>query len=333
MELTVLIPIWKRHDLTDICFANLKRQQDKFGFSVVIVGSEGEESKSLTEKYGFDYLEFSNDFLGAKLNAGLSICKGNVVVIGSDDFLSDAAFAFYSTIDSTKKIYAGIKNVLFYWNKKSQLSLFSYRGKSFKTVGAGRIYTKAMIQACNGKLWEDSKQVGLDTSASTICHLNGGSEIVTDSFSVIDVKHSHNLTNPEVCRIGEKRDVTEIQKIFGTFVWEKIKNLTYSSDTIDRIKPRIMKNLNTVQVRLLKDAGKLRSGMTIDQPRMRAKKLVASGMAEYVSVASSEDVPDFKQKDVEKTIDLTNNKKEDGKTRVQKQSAGKGNNGGKKGKK
>lgn len=328
MELTVLIPIWKRHDLTDICFANLKRQQDKFKFSVVVVGSEGEASKLLADKYGFTYLEFSNEFLGAKLNTGLSLCKGDVVVIGSDDFLSDSAFSYYATIDSDSFIYAGVSPVYFHSTKAKSLSLFVYKGQKFKTVGAGRIYTRATIEACNGELWQHDKQVGLDTSASVICAANGCKEVVTDKFSVLDVKHSHNLTNPNVYRIGEKRKVEEIEKVFGSFVADSIKNLTYSPETIDRIKVRLkpshMTN-NVSRVRLLKDCGKLKAGMTISQPRLRARKLVANGMAEWAESANDA-APAFKEEKV-----VTKNDKENGNNSVQKPT-GKNTGGSKKGK-
>lgn len=338
MEVTVLIPIWKRPDITRACFENLKRQQSKFKFNVVVVGSEGDVSENLTKEFGFTYLEFSNEFLGAKLNAGLKLCKGGVVVIGSDNFLSDSAFSYYDTIDQDKLIYSGVKYAYIFSTKHQALSLFHYKGQSFKSIGVGRIYTKAIIKACIGKLWDDNKRNGLDTSASERCWASGGKELITDSFSVIDVKHSHNLTSPEIFRAGERRNIKEIEKVFGEGVSDSILSLKYSSTVNHRIrvKPYVMIE-KSVEIKLLKDVGKYKSGQTISQPRIRAKRLVKSGTAEYVEVKPKAEVKEIapskpaKVKEVKAELLTENKPKEDGKVSEQKPKGQK--SGGKKGKK
>jgi hypothetical protein len=206
MELAVIIPIYKRHDLTELCFEHLSNQQKKYGFSVFITGSEGEVSENLARKYGYEYLEVANNPVSEKFNAALSMAKGfdGVVVIGSDDFLSDDAFDIYYVQDISKPMIVGSSKINFYSTQYKELRELSHVNSITETIGAGRLYTKAMLERVNWRLWPRNQNNGLDTAATHKCVAAGGYEVVRDFFHV-DVKHAQNITRHAVAKIGKKK--------------------------------------------------------------------------------------------------------------------------------
>ena len=243
MNLAVIIPIYKRHDLTRLCFEHLKIQQDKFGFDVFIAGSEGSVSRLLAEGFGFNYIEVENNPLGAKFNSLLSLCVDHdgVVVLGSDDFLPDRAWKLYYTLDMSKKKIYGFAGCYFYSTKRKTLNLFQYKG-SIKTIGAGRLYNKATLDAVHWKLWTDTQPRGLDTDAMTRCLASGCSETILDQVTLIDVKHSHNITSHAIAMIGSYVDSSIIERDFGKEFTEKLNALNYSSGN-DQIKISLKKKV------------------------------------------------------------------------------------------
>ncbi len=305
MKLTVLIPIFKRYDVTKVCFDNLKRQQDKFGFKVVIVGSEGNVSRAFTEQYGFDYVEANNNPLGAKLNAGLKACEGHVVVLGSDNLISDLAFHIFPDLDLSVNGFYGLTDCLVFWSKTQQLSLFRYRNTTFKTIGVGRIYTESAIEACEGELWENDIEFGLDTSATNKVRGNGGVEYIAKGYHCVDIKHHMNLTNPNIVRLGDKRDTNLLSETFGEDAFKGIMSLEYIPG-LDQIKhkPKRMKR-NLVKIELLEDIGLKRKGLIVNCPPNRAQKLVKIGKVKYADGSSA---PAQEEKPVDKPENVTEKK-------------------------
>lgn len=230
MNLAVIIAIYKRHDLTRLCFEHLSRQQKKFGFDVVIAGSEGNESESLAREFGFEYVETINEPLGQKMNVLSLMCKNydGVVVLGSDDFLPDNAFAKFLTLDMSQKVIYGFSGCYFYSTKSKTLNFFNYKG-TIKTIGAGRLYTGEMLKAINFKPWSDEQPKGLDTNAMQRCLSVGGKEVVLDQVTMIDVKHSHNMTSHAITRIGSKTDLSIVLRDYGYEFFHKLAGLKYEA--------------------------------------------------------------------------------------------------------
>lgn len=291
MNISVLIPIWKRHDLVEICFDYLAKQKEKFGFDVQIVGSEGIESESLTIKYGFNYLEFSNDNLGAKLNAGLGVLLNYdaVVVLGSDDFLSDEVWQQFEMIDLSGNIYYGFDHLYFYTTKDKKMYAFQYKGVNIKTMGAGRIYSKTALDLVDYKLWTDEKNHGLDTDASNRLKTVGTKEICLSGCKVMDVKHSHNITRHEVARVGKQCDRNNMSLVFSKDLQNKIENLVFVEGTETVNKKTIMKSTDEkVIIKMLKDAGGLYEGQELSTTVRASKHLIRMGTAIIISELSKE---------------------------------------------
>lgn len=68
-KLAIIVPFYKRHSITELCFKNLCSQATKYNIDVYTVGSEGVVSESLAKKYEFNYLEFENLPISRKFDA------------------------------------------------------------------------------------------------------------------------------------------------------------------------------------------------------------------------------------------------------------------------
>lgn len=290
MKICVLTPIWKRHDLTDIFFSQLREQQKKFGFDVLIVGSEGAASELLVANYGFQYLEFENSPLGRKMNAGLGLLKeyDAVVVLGSDDFISDEAWKIYQTLDLSGKVYYGFRDLYFYSTKNHQIVHYTYKGVNIKTIGAGRIYSKACLESVNYHLWTDEKELGLDTDASGHLSKAGCTEKIIPGVHLIDVKHAQNITDHAVSKIGEKVMTESLHNKFGESLFFYLKCLDFIPGQ-EKVERKIKPKMESVTIRMVKDAGGMSAGREISTSLVLAKSLVRSGKA--VIIQEKSEVP------------------------------------------
>ena len=64
------MPIWKRENITKICFDNLKELQKEFNIEVLCIVSE-QWAKIMAFEYGFKYVNAPNECLGTKMNIGV----------------------------------------------------------------------------------------------------------------------------------------------------------------------------------------------------------------------------------------------------------------------
>jgi hypothetical protein len=112
----LLITLWQRPEITEICFQGVERIK-KHGVSPICIYSD-DENKELVEKFGFEGYYHENLPLGKKLNFGLK--KGlesewdYLIQIGSDDLLSDELFEIYKPWIESKEPAFGISKMYYY---------------------------------------------------------------------------------------------------------------------------------------------------------------------------------------------------------------------------
>jgi hypothetical protein len=99
MKILIFLAVWKRPEITEICFMGLNRLK-KAGFPVEFLAVISEESmKPLCKKYGVEYVEHENLPLGRKKNFGLTEAfRRNwdyIIEIGSDDVLKNEVIERY----------------------------------------------------------------------------------------------------------------------------------------------------------------------------------------------------------------------------------------------
>lgn len=210
-KLAVIIPFYKRPELTKLCFRNIKRQSKKLGFDVIVAGSEGDESKKLAR--GLKYIEVDNQPLSNKLNALMNKCKkyDGVVIIGSDDFMSDSVIEMYKEIDCTKEVYYSFNDIYIYSAKYKQIrSDFDYT-RAGNGIGVARLYTKPTLKKMNYKIWENDRPKGLDGNADKRLKAKGIKEVQIDldTHFLIDVKLEQNISAHEMVFSGHKEHPLE----------------------------------------------------------------------------------------------------------------------------
>lgn len=152
--------------------------QDGQELSMAVVGSEGNTSRKLMPDWAY-YTEHSNEFLGAKWNAVLEASKcldfDYVLVLGSDDFINAPMLQFYFDMAEQRAEFVGVKDLYVVDAKSGRVVYWrGYKEQQSRTVGAGRMLSRDLIEAHNYKLWSDTKKRGLDGSMSKIinayCH-------------------------------------------------------------------------------------------------------------------------------------------------------------------
>ena len=288
-KLAVILPIYKREEITSLCFEHLLYQSKRFGFDVFVVGSEGEKSENLVKKFGFNYVEFENNPLSEKLNAILKYVKGydGVILMGSDNFLSDSIIELYKEIDCSIKAVYGFDDLHFYDVAANKLATKgSYNRNRKMTIGVGRLFTKSLIEASNSVLWDEYRNSGLDNCCAKRIDKLGGDHLFIpydENFFILDVKHELNITNPCVINTCEVVVSNELLKDYLPNIYKKILDLkeTINPKIIkNKLNPIKMKNQKTLKQNPLKEPTKVKirvtkavAGMQVGDTRSIAKKM------------------------------------------------------------
>jgi hypothetical protein len=144
MVIKALIPLWKRPEITRICFEGIKRLQKTIEIDPVCIYSE-QESKELCAEFGFESYYFENDPLGRKMNFGLDRALDSkwdyLITIGSDDLLSEALFEIYKPFMDSLKMAFGVGCIYFYDIKTGKQA----RQNGMQVYGCGRMIHREVL--------------------------------------------------------------------------------------------------------------------------------------------------------------------------------------------
>lgn len=201
-KLAVIVPFWKRKELTNLCFKNLSKQSKKFGFDVFVSGDD----KSLSDKYNFNFIDIDNNPVSQKNNTLIKACKGydGVVLIGSDNFISDSIFELYGKIDLSTPVMYGFDNLHFYEvSTKILATECVYKNQS---IGVGRLFSKPLLEELNHSPWIGIRNSGLDTNCSNNLKSKGLKETILNyaNHFILDVKHEYNITDHSIINLCNK---------------------------------------------------------------------------------------------------------------------------------
>jgi hypothetical protein len=167
MKLLVFLAVWKRPEITEICFMGLNRLRNnsRYPIEAYAVISE-EEMIPLCNRYGIKYTFYKNDPLGEKKNHGLNEAMklewDYLIEIGSDDLIKDELIEKYSE-------YFG-KHEMF--GTKDSVIINSADGKcrrlqSDTPYGLGRCISRATIEKhCFG--YDCLAKVGIMAQGRTV---------------------------------------------------------------------------------------------------------------------------------------------------------------------
>jgi hypothetical protein len=214
MKLLVFLAVWKRPEITEVCFMGIKRLQNyspTFHVEPFAVISE-ESMIPLCERYGVEWCMHENLPLGAKKNFGLSQLRDKdfdfMMEIGSDDLILGELLNQYEKF-FVKYDFFGITDAA-YINAET---LECARLQSDAVYGAGRVISKKALEKMDYSLWGNRNR-GMDKSSLTSLYNSGFKYWQIPSIDyplVIDIKSPVNIWPFRIYRQkGVQYDINEI---------------------------------------------------------------------------------------------------------------------------
>jgi len=201
MKIIVLIPIWKRPELTRKCIQALRKLKPK-GVELQICCILSLNDPDILKNFEtmhinpVAYMIAPNKPLGVKKTKGLEAAINFVpdydyiMELGSDDFINPKLFDLYDPFMSERVKFFGLNNLYMYSVKQDKLIwVKEYAGEEM-TYGAGRMIHRSVIEKIGCNLWDDYNE-GLDTMSGKKIRKAGFHETVIDVGEfpyILDVK-------------------------------------------------------------------------------------------------------------------------------------------------
>jgi len=192
----ILLPIWKREKITDICLSNLKRLQKSYDFEVLCVVSE-QWAKIKSFEYGFKHVESENFPVGNKMNKGikeaLRIADWTYLMnLGSDDIIDERLFELYKPYIEEKRECFGITKCTFVDSVSKEVKRFDYK----HLIGAGRMIRRDIVKKYFPFYPEKNKCLD-DGSARNMFGVQFSEIQDTEKDLIVDIKSDENIWNFE----------------------------------------------------------------------------------------------------------------------------------------
>ncbi|WP_302554568.1 hypothetical protein [Comamonas kerstersii] len=274
LRIVLLTCVWQRPALTEI-FLNYykgiaKKLEGEIELILMAVGSEGDSSRKLCEKYGFYYLEYKNLPLSDKWEFGLKNSRefdpDAVIIVGSDDFLSFSLFRCYANFLNEGYLFVGISDACFldlansekilYW--KGYGGLNRDRGMPWRlneTLGMGRMYSGLLLKHMDYSLWHGIHiNKGLDGVAKDRLLKLGMLPVLKEYAILISTENKNILFGQVAMRMKELNAIALDVKSPGANVtnmigyhrakdsyeiidesWDYLKKF-FPSDTVDSLR-------------------------------------------------------------------------------------------------
>lgn len=197
MKLALVLAVYRRHDLESIVIERFKDQARKFGFEIIVAGSEGAVSQKLAD--GCHYIETPNYPVSNKHNALIQKAKeldvDGVVLMGSDDMVCDNYWKWIKTFTPNEERIIGLKDLYFYSTTTKQLYYWEGYQNGKQTAGAGRFFSRYILEQLDWKLWDDGLNKGLDSNCNSRWAREEGYKMSDVNVFLVDVKHSRSITS------------------------------------------------------------------------------------------------------------------------------------------
>lgn len=279
MNIGLGIGVYKRHDLEKIVIDHYKDQAKKYGFEIIIAGSEGNASKRLAK--GCNYIEVENYPVTNKHNAILAKAKGmnleGMVIMGSDDIVNDGYWDWIYTLSKDEECVYGLKDIYFYsTSEKDALYYWAGYRNGRQNAGAGRFYSKNVLDKMNWKLWEDGLNKGMDSSVDRGLIKKGikSKSVTMEGINgfLVDIKHTRSITSHNILNLCTKVNYDIMAKQVKTKTTKKLQDKLMKPEK--QVKEEMVKVPDTkwVNVILNKDGKKYKVGRELAITLITAKR-------------------------------------------------------------
>jgi hypothetical protein len=175
--------LWKRWALSDVFLFHLHQlKRELFGeidLVPLLAGSEGSRTRSLCNKYSFNYFELDNYPISHKWEQCLARARDfdldAVIILGSDDFVNANLIRAYGRLLSQSVQCAGLRNAYFCDLNQDPARLILWHGygssahcmgqphRLGETIGMARFFSRDLLEELGYSLWPGlSINKGLD---------------------------------------------------------------------------------------------------------------------------------------------------------------------------
>jgi hypothetical protein len=148
----------------------------------------------LLEQYGVRYVQVPNFPVSAKFNAALGICveQERFMVLPSDDLISKEWVEFFreGSCEYATPSHCALVDVI-----NSRSKVLTNRPTGTMSFGAGRIFSRAVVDALGGQVWSNDKNAGLDTDSHGRIVGAGFESVVhtCEKVPICDLKTDENI--------------------------------------------------------------------------------------------------------------------------------------------
>lgn len=210
----ILIPVYQRPEVTLFCMdamRGLYEGAEQYGWRMwPIYVTDEQWAVDACIQRGVDWVNFHNDGIGRKMNAGLkysSFAKWQwLITLGSDDIMRPEIFASANLMDAHGFKFFGTNDCILYdWNTGAVK-----RHKSgSQIIGAGRFVHRSLVEQCDYKLWPDEAMSGLDGRSEQrieevtrhyIQHMPAPEPYIVDIKSEVNIHSYKDIPGSQVSR-------------------------------------------------------------------------------------------------------------------------------------
>lgn len=155
-KILFFLAVWKRPEITELCFMGLKRLMKHLKARTLAVISE-KSMIPLCKKYGIDFIEHDNEPLGRKKNAGLTAAMkmdfDYLIELGSDDLILNTLFEYYFPLMRQGEDFFGSNRLLFIDATDGQVRDYTAQEATYGYGwGLGRCMSRKMIEKTGGQV-------------------------------------------------------------------------------------------------------------------------------------------------------------------------------------
>ncbi len=168
MKLGVIMPLWKREHIADLCLRRVARAAAGRDVELVAVTNETENGKAAAA-HGWRVVRAGNFPLGAKFNAGARALRDRVdaiVVLGSDNWVCDRFFRQWAAHLATSTVVGVVDSWQICLHRREAIYYPGYTrpDRTGESIGAGRALRADVLDKLQWKPWDDQLAKGLDWS-------------------------------------------------------------------------------------------------------------------------------------------------------------------------
>lgn len=166
MKIHILIPLWKRPEVTKFCFDGLEKLRSEIEYETEVSCVISEEFyKAECDSRGYHWIEHENDPLGRKINAGvrstLAYQYDYLMIMNSDNVIKKELLEVYRPFFESMNPFFGVQRVTYVNFKTLEARDYLYE---FSVLGIAKMVSRETVERFKGELYDNNRNKGLDDS-------------------------------------------------------------------------------------------------------------------------------------------------------------------------